>query len=151
MESESAAVLLRSARLVVGKDFPCRNHDFFVVANEHVFGVLGLCGLRQYAHKGNDRKAGQHAEGAGIKGILEDKAQEFAADLNDSQRLQELDNLDDRRKTERNANGGLASPFPIQAVEEGGQEGAAQSAPTDAHKLRDEGYAALRLDNRDDG
>src|SRR5699024_1678662 len=91
------------------------------------------------AHHRHDDQSRQHAEGAGVDGGLKD-GREVGAE-------EDVGQHDHGGEEEAGPAGGGGGPLPVQAEEEGGQEGAGQGAPAYAHELGDEGDVGAVLDD----
>ena len=130
---------LRMARRSVSQGLPLGHDDGLVVAGEGVLHQhrVGLAG--EEAHHRHDHQSGQHAESAGVDGRLE---QSWKAGAHED--VGQHHHSGEEKAGPAGGGGGL---LPVQAVEEGGQEGARQRAPGHAHELGDEGDAGPVLDD----
>ena len=77
--------------------------------------------FRHEAHEGDEHHAAEHAEDARVDGGLQQ--------LREGGPPEHVGQHDHRREDEVDAAGGLGGALPVEAVEEGGQEGARQRAP----------------------
>src|SRR5699024_6221696 len=122
----------KSSLLAVFTDgVPNGDGDLPVVAGEDPLHPLPLGGPGDQAHHRHDDQSRQHAEGAGVDGGLKD-GREVGAE-------EDVGQHDHGGEEEAGPAGGGGGPLPVQAEEEGGQEGAGQGAPAHAHELGDEG------------
>ena len=94
------------------------------------------------ADDGDNHQPRQHGEGTTVDGRLEQGREGRAA--------HHVQNHDSCPKDEAGPAGCLGGLFPIEAVEEGGQERACQSTPRHAHKLGNKAHRLLILHDGDD-
>ena len=115
-----------------------RDLFLYIVAGEGLLHQLPVRLLGEQTDQRDQYQTGQHGDGTGVDGGLQDGRIAGA----------EQHVAHHQQGTEQKADpaGGLGGLLPVQAIEERCQESTSQSAPGNAHQLRDKGDAAAILD-----